>query len=379
MSIADSSGSLMTPAQIKAALEAQIISPEQAANMLAGHSPQSPHVDVSQNEAQIGDEDNLRFIRGFSDVFISLGIVICLMGLSLLTRLFGGGALYFGAAAACWLAAEYFGRKKRAHLPTLIIAIAFMLYIQHGVGAVFPNAQAMAASLTAGAVTSPTLLAALIGFGAMALFYARFRLPFCIALMAWSAVLLVFAVLKMLLGPKIGGVFSEGFSFGLLLCGVAIFALACFYDMRDTDRKTRFSDNAFWLHLIAAPMIIHGLVLKLLSVNVRSLFGFKFPVLESGDAAVLLLILTVLAGIALALNRRALIAASLGYAGFALAFLLRDIGMGLSMTLVVTLLMLGAAVVFLGVAWHGARRLLLKILPRKGGFKKLFPDSPKKL
>ncbi|MEE9346701.1 MAG: hypothetical protein V3U82_00805, partial [Robiginitomaculum sp.] len=52
---------VMTPAQIKAALEAKIISPEQAADMLAGRSPQSPLADISQNEAQIGDEDNLRF------------------------------------------------------------------------------------------------------------------------------------------------------------------------------------------------------------------------------------------------------------------------------------------------------------------------------
>jgi hypothetical protein len=216
-------------------------------------------------------------------------------------------------------------------------------------------------------------MAALIGLIAMALFYARFRLPFCIALMAWSAVLLLFAVIA----PKTNGVFSQGFSLALLLSGVVIFALAIFYDMRDTARTTRFSDNAFWLHLIAAPMIIHGLVLQLLSVNMRSLFGFKFPVLESADAIVLLIMLAVLALIALALNRRAFIAASLGYAGFALAFLFKDTGMGLSMTIIVTLLMLGAAIVFLGVAWHGARRMLLRILPRKGGFAKLFPPSPK--
>jgi hypothetical protein len=87
----------MTPAQIKAALEAKIISPKQAADMLAQTTTNIPEID----SAQIGDEDNLRFVRGFSDVFISLGIFICLMGLSLLTRLFGGGVMFFGAAAAC--------------------------------------------------------------------------------------------------------------------------------------------------------------------------------------------------------------------------------------------------------------------------------------
>ena len=43
----------------------------------------------------------------------------------------------------------------------------------------------------------------------------------------------------------------------VLTAGIGVFALAMWWDRSDRVRQTRRSDVAFWLHLLAAPMIAH--------------------------------------------------------------------------------------------------------------------------
>jgi hypothetical protein len=43
-------------------------------------------------------------------------------------------------------------------------------------------------------------------------------------------------------------------------CGLRVFAAAMSFDLSDRDRMTRRSDCAFWLHLLAAPLIVHSLI-----------------------------------------------------------------------------------------------------------------------
>jgi hypothetical protein len=61
----------MTPEQIRKALKADIITQEQADVMLAGKAASEAPADSA---AVIGQEDNMRFLRSFSDVFIGLGL-----------------------------------------------------------------------------------------------------------------------------------------------------------------------------------------------------------------------------------------------------------------------------------------------------------------
>ena len=67
--------------------------------------------------------------------------------------------------------------------------------------------------------------------------------------------------------------------------------------------------------------------------------------------------------IGLAINRRALIVSSLGYCGIAIAFLVKQTELSIGSTLAITLVLLGAAIVLLGVAWHPVRNQLIRILP----------------
>ena len=135
--------------------------------------------------------------------------------------------------------------------------------------------------------------------------------------------------------------------------------------MRDKHRTTRFADNAFWLHFLAAPLIIHGLALQTVSLKKDMLFGFVPMVsLDRGDAAIVMVIVAVITLIGLAINRRALIVSSLGYAAFAMGYLFDGTGMGFGTVVALTFLLLGASIIFLGAGWHTARNGLLKILPK---------------
>ena len=334
----------MTPEQITKALEAGIISEAQAKTMRAKAGT------AETDLAQIGNEDEMRFLRSFSDVFIAIGVGIFGFGLSVVASLMGGGLSFLLAAAVMWLMAEYFGRKRRAHLPTLMTALAFLIFVQRGASALLGD-MGLGGDITA----------ALITLGAMLLFYWRIRLPFCIALIALAGLYLAGAIVGQI-APEF---LNQQFGLGLLLSGLVIFTVALLYDMNDKHRTTRFADNAFWLHFLAAPLIIHGLALKLVSLQKEVLFGFVPMVsLNRGDAAIIMVIVALITVVGLAINRRALIVSSLGYAAFAMGYLFDGTGMNFGTIVAVTFLLLGGAIIFLGAGWHTARNGLLKILPK---------------
>jgi len=347
----------MTPEQISRALKAGIITDAQAEAMQA-----KTGIDAVRAESpSIGNEDDMRFLRSFSDVFIAIGIGLFALGLSAMAALMGGGISFIGAAIIMALIANYFGRKRRAHLPTLISALAFLLFTQRGVGLVLADSG-----------LGGDIITALVTLGAMLLFYWRIRLPFCVALIAIAALYLVFAVL----GRAAPDLLKAQFGIILLLSGLAVFAIALLYDMRDKHRTTRFADNAFWLHFLAAPLIIHGLALKLVKLQSETLFGvIPMVSLDRFDAALVMLMVAFITVLGLAINRRALIVSSLGYAAFAMGYLFDGTGMGIGTVIAITLLLLGGIIIFLGTGWHAARAMLLKILPNWPVFPPAFdPD-----
>lgn len=356
---------MMTPEQIKAALDAGIITPEQAADMLTkSGKPSVKPIPSKEPAALIGNEDDMRFLRSFSDVFIAMGIGLLCLGLGSVAGLFGGGPVFLLAAGVAWVLSEYFGKARRAHLPTVVLALSFLIFVQSGAQSFLPSTDA-----------GPGTLSAVITFVAMIAYYIRFRLPFCVALLAISALYLVYAA-AFALAPN---VIKSNIGTSAILSGLILFAIAIAYDMRDTDRLTRFADNAFWLHLTAAPLIIHGIALQALGLKTTTLFGvIPIVTLNRGDAMLMLVAVFILALIGLALNRRALLVSSLGYAGLALGVLIKGAGLGFGASIATTLIVLGALIVFLGAGWHGARRGLLKVLPRGPVMRKVFPPEANK-
>ncbi len=340
----------MTPEQIKAALDAGIISDAQAAAMREKSGAANPNASV------IGNEDDMRFLRSFSDVFISLGLGLLSLGLLAIVRVMGGGILFLAAALFMFFMAEYFGRKKRQHLPTLVCAMFFLWFTHLG-----------AAGLVSKIGLGGDITAAMLTTLAMVLFYFRIRLPFCVALIAISLLYLFYAVL-LKLAPSL---VRSNLGIFVVLGGLVTFTMALLYDLRDEHRTTRFADNAFWLHLISAPMIINGIALSMGIISMERLFTFKVPMIQGESAWIIMLLVVIVAIIGLAINRRALLVSSLGYAAIAIFFLIKETKVDWTTGLPLTLVVLGALVVLLGVAWHQTRNRLIKILPNW----KIFPPE----
>ena len=139
----------------------------------------------------------------------------------------------------------------------------------------------------------------------------------------------------------------------LLACGVIVFLLAMRFDLSDRDRATRRTDIAFWLHLLAAPLIVHSLIKGFLN---------GLGPLDARHALGVLAVFLGLAIVAVVIDRRALLVSGLVYAGFAFGALVRETAVGgaLVPTTVVTL---GAFVLALSAGWRPLRHAFLLCLP----------------
>ena len=158
-------------------------------------------------------------------------------------------------------------------------------------------------------------------------------------------------------------------TYTLLICGLVIFAAAMAFDLSDRERLTRRADCAFWLHLLAAPLIVHCLI-TLVAPHYATQMTMAV-------ATVILAIFAVLTIVAIVIDRRALLVSALVYVGVVIAYGIQStstVGQlpnNQALVLFTTLLVLGALVLTLGVGWRRRR------LPRDGALlASLFPNAP---
>ena len=89
-------------------------------------------------------------------------------------------------------------------------------------------------------------------------------MPITIAAGALSVSAIVIALIASALGD-IDGSNGKIMLASVLIFGIGVFLFAMRWDSSDPARVTRRSDVAFWLHLLAAPMIIHPIFTLLAS------------------------------------------------------------------------------------------------------------------
>ncbi len=342
---------------LDAAVADGILSPAQVERLRAIEADTTPR-DVPEPT----DDESLRFITGFADIFVTIGIALFLGALFFLMNAGTGSTpAYAGVAACAWLLAEFFTFKRRMALPSIVLLVLF-------VGAVFVLAAQIFASLLPGAAAVergqsilgivplqflPLGLAALVTAGLAAMHYIRFRVPITIAAGVGALCVLVI-VTAVGLVPGIG---ETAINIVLFACGLAVFALAMGFDMSDPQRLTRRTDIAFWLHLLAAPLIVHPLI--------RGFLHGLDDRLTTGAAVGILWVFIALGFLAVIIDRRAVLVSSLVYAGFALSALIRVAGLTGSSSLVpLVLLALGAFILLLSAGWRPLRRAILRRLPR---------------
>ena len=138
-----------------------------------------------------------------------------------------------------------------------------------------------------------------------------------------------------------------------LLLWVGVFLFAMRWDSSDPSRLTRRSDVAFWLHLLAAPMIVHP---------VFTLLGLNDGNATIGEGLVVIALYVALGIAALAIDRRALLVSALAYVLYALSELFKQVG-AVELNVALTALVIGSALLLLSAYWHQARRMVVNQLP----------------
>jgi hypothetical protein len=247
----------------------------------------------------------------------------------------------------------FFTAKRRMALPSILLLLAF-------VGGVFVTAGlALILALGPDALdNNPTLggiLAAVSGAiatGAAWLHWRTFRVPITIAAGAGSVAAIAVGLLVAVLGQNAEHARNLILGFVLLL-GIGMFLFAMWWDASDRSRLTRRSDVAFWLHLLAAPMIVHP---------VFTLLGLTSGHANVAEGLAVVALYIVLGITALAVDRRALLVSALAYVLFALQALFREFG-AVELNVALTALVIGSALLLLSAFWHQARAAIVRPLP----------------
>ncbi|MES2913611.1 MAG: hypothetical protein V4753_00715 [Pseudomonadota bacterium] len=347
----------MTPEDLRAAVAAGILSEAQAASLSALAN------DRAGKRASLPAEDEpFEFFRGFSEIFISIGLVILLTGVTALLAAFGGFALLtlvpLATSLMAWWWAGYFTLKRRMTLPSMVLATAF------GAGIViFAFALLQQVGMDARALSIVGFLASA---GAMVLWYRRFRLPFA-AFLTGAALLGAIYSITASAANVVGLVGAGGyqalfdlgespaFATATLIFGIGAFLIGMWFDTRDPYRLGRHSATAFWCHLLAAPALVNTVAVTLMNGG------------GTGFLAIALVLITVLA---LVIDRRSFLTAAIAYIAIVIAWLM---GEGDGTSWIFVLLVLGGFITAIGTWWVQLRAKVMSVLPDFPGKSRLPP------
>ena len=115
----------MTPEDLRAAVAAGILTEAQAASLTALANDRA-----GKRAALPAEDEPFEFFRGFSEIFISIGLIILLTGVAApagrVRRLrTSDRSCRLPRAGIAWWWAGYFTLKRRMTLPSMVLATAF--------------------------------------------------------------------------------------------------------------------------------------------------------------------------------------------------------------------------------------------------------------
>lgn len=324
---------MYSQSEIQSAIDAGIIDTKTADAM-------AKHISKMRN-VPLQDEEHFRLVTGFNDIFVAIAIIIMLFaagGIGMAIHDALGG---FFVAATSWGLAEYFTLKRRMAFPSIILVVTFTYGVFYGFSLLIRQDYEPFSYTICG------LTAAIAAW----FHWLRFKVPITIA--AGMAALAVMSV------GFIGGIADAYFSddiilISFLISGLIIFTLAMRWDISDKSRETRRSDVAFWLHLLAAPMIAHPLF---------SLIGATGGDEISGLQAFSVVGTYIFMGIiAIVIDRRAMLVSALAYVLIALTILFNQFG-AIELNVALTAFVIGSALLSLSAFWTPLRKKLVNIMP----------------
>jgi len=297
---------------------------------------------AEEDSAPAIDEESFRLITGFNDIFV---VIASLLLLSSVTWIGSSVNLLLGVALqtiSAWGLAEYFTRKRRMALPSIMLLLAFV----GGVlltGMTFLKTAGFTEEIIIG---GPSVIAALAAW----LHWLRFKVPITVAAGAGTLVAGIMFLLFAFVPEA-----RQWLMLITFVSGIGVFCLAMFWDSADTLRQTRRSDVAFWLHLIAAPLIVHPIFAAL------DIFGTQIGI---GQAAAVTVLYIILAIISISIDRRALMVSALIYVLYVFNSVLELYGV-VSLGFAITAFIIGSGLLLLSAYWHRCRQEIIVHYPLK--------------
>ncbi|WP_185975230.1 hypothetical protein [Mesorhizobium sp. WSM4310] len=327
-----------------------------------------------------GDEENLRLVGGGNDLFVTVGTVLLSAGFFfVLTTLLPGQTFWIAGILAvfAWGLAEIVTRQHRMKLSSSVLALIFMaailvalaLRVEASFGIRKPETiwQLLALRQTASRAGYLFLGGGII---AAAIYFWRFRVPIIAGAIAIAFTLLAFLQTAIILydsvttgaiaPPRLEDVpeLLRAALYMPLVCGLIVFATGVAFDIYDRDRRKIWSDCAFWLHVVSAPMLVHPLFIMATGQNV--VFGHIAP-----DANATIMLAVLILGflyVALAIDRRSLLVPTLAYFGsLGIYYLVNSASDSTGIPpFALILVVVGALIILFGAGWQRIRRIVVK-------------------
>ena len=337
---------------IRAAVAAGIIDEAQATKLIAVAQSRHGYRDTLQAE-----DEPFELFKGFSEIFVTVGLGILFSGIIALAALLGNMTLVpVVTAILVFAAARYFTLVRRMTLPSIALASAFAFSV-----AVFVST--MVFGIDDIPEAQEFLVVGVVGAVAMLGYFAVYRVPFALFLFGLFGAVIAVSVAGLVAPESVfhsvfartaDSIFDLGrnpqMAMALLVFGIIAFIGGMYFDTRDPHRISRLSACGFWLHILAAPAIVNVVVLTLLSRD--GAIGYLL-------AALALAVITI---VALIIDRRSFLTAGIIYIGVILTWAINSSGNS-DWGFVWVLLIMGAFITATGTWWTNLRSGLMRNLP----------------
>jgi len=371
--VADSAAASISADTLEKAVAGGVISVDQRDRLHALERSLTAHDDV-------GDDENLRLIGGGNDLFVTVGTVLVSAGFYfVLTTTIHQRPIWIAGLMAvfAWAVAEVVTRQHRMKLASTVLSLVFMAAVAVALELFtierYPvrEPQSIWELLALRQIVAP---AGYVFFGgvilAALLYFWRFRVPILAGVIAVAATLLAFLQTAIVLydGVTTGAVavpriedmpqLLRAALYMPLLCGLVVFGVAVALDLYDRDRRKIWSDCAFWLHVVSAPMLVHPLFIMATGQDV--VFGKIEP--DANATLMLGILIAAFVYVALAIDRRSLLVPTLAYFGsLGIYYLVNSAANTTGVPpFAFILLVVGALIIVFGAGWQRIRRLIVR-------------------
>lgn len=294
------------------------------------------------------DEERVRLVTGLNDIFVVIACSLLLISVGGIGASINSWIGSISISLIAWGLAEFFTRKRQMAFPSIVLMLAFVGGVAFTVGLSvndflenWPDEKKLP-FIAVSAAACATISAYL--------HWLRFKVPMVVAVGTVMLSGLVYSLLLSLL-PDLDNWFNIIF----LSVGIFLFIYAMFWDISDRKRQTYKSDIAFWLHLFAAPLIVHPIFAAI------GIFGENITLLQS---CVVIGLYVAIALISLLIDRRALMISALIYVLYAFTALLKQYDF-INLNFAITALVIGLALLLLAAFWHKCRNYVLQFSPSR--------------